>query len=43
MRQEFKNFPENKYRYFDAYAKIILNNDKQKAQKELQNLEKRKY
>jgi peroxiredoxin len=42
MRQEFKNFPENKYRYFNAYAKIILNNDKQKAQKELQNLEKRK-
>ena len=42
MRQEFKNFPENKYRYFDAYAKIILNNDKQKAQKELQNLEKKK-
>jgi len=42
MRQEFKNFPENKYRYFNAYAKIILNNDKQKAQKELQNLEKKK-
>jgi len=42
IRQEFKNFPENKYRYFNAYAKIILNNDKQKAQKELQNLEKKK-
>ncbi|GAB4123383.1 MAG: hypothetical protein OHK0045_23620 [Raineya sp.] len=41
-RQEFRNHPDNKLRYFDAYTTLILNGDNKKALDELKKLEKKK-
>ena len=41
-KQEFKNHPDNKLRYFNAYATVMLNKDEKKALSELKKLEKKK-
>ncbi|MFN3315832.1 MAG: hypothetical protein ACK40K_03405, partial [Raineya sp.] len=41
-KQEFKNHPDNKLRYFNAYATLVLNKDDKKAFSELKSLEKKK-
>ncbi len=41
IKQEFKNFSDNKLRYFNHYVSVILERDEEKALEELVNLEKK--